>query len=200
MNNEKNWQWASHQPLIRGVLDLYKPEFVLELGIGDNSSLLFAGTNYLGIENDSQWIEHMSKKSRQRFIWHDLDHQSGSLQDYYGSLQLPETKNNLLFVDNYESCRMIAINTLRDKFNVIIFHDCEPSLGARVNHYDMIDSSGFVVYFLKTSANWTGVMIRNDLGYDNLKKAVDPYIEKFKKSHPEVSCMYMDSKYEGFAC
>jgi len=200
MNNEKNWQWASHQPLIKGILDLYKPEFVLELGIGENSSLLFAGMNYLGVENDSQWIEHMSKKSRQKFVWHNLDRQAGTLQDYYSALEIPKTKNNLLFVDNYESCRMIAINTLRDKFNVIIFHDCEPSLGARVNHYEMINSEGFVVYFLKTSANWTGIMIRNDLGYDNLKKAVDLHIANFKKLHPEVSCMYMDNQYEGFAC
>ncbi|MDD3151023.1 MAG: glycosyltransferase family 2 protein [Candidatus Gastranaerophilales bacterium] len=203
MNNEKNWQWASHQPMIKGVLDLYNPQFVMELGIGDNSTMLFAGRKYIGIENDPEWIKHMEKKSRMTFLWHDLDRQSGSLQDYYGSLNIPEQKPNLLFVDNYESCRMIAINTLRDKFDMIIFHDCEPGLGARVNHYDMINSEGFNVYFLKTSANWTGLMVKIssgiDRGFNTLLSKVNPHIENFKKQYPEVSVMYFDSKYEGFA-
>jgi hypothetical protein len=200
MDNHKNWEWASHQPIIKAVLDLYKPEFVLELGIGENSTPLFAGLNYIGIENERDWINYLTDQLRtqQTFIWHNLDRQACSLTDYYNSLQLPADKPNLLFVDNYESCRMIAINTLRQKFDLILFHDCEPTLGAKVNHYDMIDSTGFAVYFLKTPANWTGFMVRQDFdaGFAALQKCAAPHIDEFIGKHPAALGMRLSNKYE----
>ena len=199
MNIGKEWIWASHQPLIKGVLELYDPKFVLELGIGENSTPLFHGRGYLGIENNEEWIKEIHKKYYMQIIHHDLDKQTISLEQYYKEIIIPNESPRLLFVDNYESCRMIAINTLRDKFDFIIFHDCEPEPGARINRYNMINSEGFNVYFLKTSANWTGLMIRNDKGFDELLKAVNPYIKEFKKDHPEVKTMYLDNHYEGFA-
>lgn len=202
MNNEKTWQWASHQPIIKGVLELYKPKFILELGIGENSTPLFAGLPYMGIENDADWISHLTAKfhTNQPFIHHNLDRQAGSLADYYAALPVPAARPNLLFVDNYETCRMIAINTLRQKFDLILFHDCEPEPGARVNHYDMINSEGFNVYFLKTPANWTGLMVRIgsglDRGFQPLRQVVDNYIDEFKSLHPEAGWLRMSDKYE----
>lgn len=196
MIQEKSWQWASHQPLIKGVLELYQPKFVLELGIGENSTPLFSGINYMGIENNIEWIEHIRKKYNIEIIWHNLDRQIGSLSDYYSSLSFPFQSPKLLFVDNYESCRMIAINTLRDKFDFIIFHDCEPEPGARINHYDMINSEGFNVYFLKTVTNWTGLMVKNDKGFDILSEIVNPFIVEFKKQHPEMEWMRLSNKYD----
>jgi len=202
MTNEKTWEWASHQPLIKAVLELYKPAFILELGIGENSTPLFAGLNYIGVENDRAWIDHLTKlyHTNQTFIWHDLDRQVTSLADYYNSLQLPDVKPNLLFVDNYETCRMIAINTLRTKFDAILFHDCEPEPGARINHYDMINSEGFNVYFLKTPANWTGLMVSIasglDRGFQPLRQVVDNYIDEFIGKHPAALGMRLSNKYE----
>ena len=199
MNIEKEWNWASHQPLIKGVLDLYDPKFVLELGIGENSTPLFLNYKYLGVENNPEWINHIKEKHRNlKLIHHNLDRQEGTLQDYYNSIPVRGDSPRLLFVDNYESCRLIAINTLRDKFDLIIFHDCEPEPGARINHYDMINSEGFNVYFLKTSANWTGIMIRAiiDEGFDELSKYVTPYINRFVIDHPDMQWMRLSNKYE----
>ena len=199
MKNEKTFQWATHQPLIKGVLDLYDPKFVLELGIGENSTPLFLNYKYLGVENNLEWINHIKEKHRNlKLIHHNLDRQEGTLQDYYNSIPVRGDSPRLLFVDNYESCRLIAINTLRDKFDLIIFHDCEPEPGARINHYDMINSEGFNVYFLKTSANWTGIMIRViiDEGFDELSKYVTPYINRFVTDHPEMQWMRLSNRYE----
>jgi len=194
----KTWEWASHQPLIIGTLNLYKPQYVLELGIGENSTPLFSGLNYLGIENNKEWIEKMEKITVMNFVWHDLDHEQMPLAIYYNTIPIGKEQPRLLFVDNYETCRMIAINTLRDKFDLILFHDCEPEPGARINHYEMINSEGFNVYFLKTSANWTGIMIKAecDLGFDKLLQFVNPEINKFKNHHPEMKSMRLANKYE----
>jgi hypothetical protein len=203
MINEKGWQWASHQPMIKGVLELFKPKFILELGIGENSTPLFAGLNYIGVENNKEWIDQITKQNtNQVFIWHDLDRQNSSIQDFYNALPTPYTRTNLLFVDNYETCRLIAINALRDKFDLIIFHDCEPEPGARVNHYQMINSEGFNTYFLKTSANWTGLMVNSgiDQGFNKLFDSVNPFVVEFRKDYPEMKCMYFDNRYEGFTC
>lgn len=190
------WQWASHQPLIQGVLDLYKPQFILELGIGENSTPLLAKHNYLGVENNPEWIKLIQQKYDVEILHHDLDRQTAPLTDYYNSIPLPLEFPRLLFVDNYESCRTIAINTLRDQFDLIIFHDCEPEPGARVNHYEMINSEGFKVYFLKTPANWTGLMIRDDYGYAELLRAVNPHIARFRTAHPEMEYMHLSNHYE----
>ena len=196
----KTWQWASHQPLIKGVLDLYSPRFILELGIGENSTPLFAGLNYLGVENDKEWIKHIGSTCRanQLIMWHDLDRQKGTLAEYYDTIPLPEDEPKLLFVDNYESCRAIAINTLRNKFDIVIFHDCEPEPGARVNHYGIVNSEGFNVYFLKTSANWTAVMIRTsiDIGFGELLLKVNKHIAEFKHKHPDMKEMFFDNVYQ----
>jgi hypothetical protein len=204
MIKEKGWQWASHQPMIKGVLKLFEPKFVLELGVGENSTPLFKEFNYVGIENDHEWIDHIRELYGKKIIWHNLDRKSITLADYYNSIQIPILKPKLLFVDNYESCRLIAINTLRDKFELIIFHDCEPEPGARINHYQMINSIDFNVYFLKTPANWTGLMIKISSGLDNgfstLLQSINPFILKFKKEYLEMECMYLDNVYEGFTC
>jgi hypothetical protein len=200
VENFKNWQWASHQPLIQGVLELFKPKFILELGIGENSTPLFRDYNYLGVENNIEWINLIQDKYNVHLIHHNLDLQTTNLQEYYQSLPIHQQTPRLLFVDNYESCRMIAINSLRDKFDLIIFHDCEAEPGARVNHYDMINSEGFNVYFLKTDANWTGLMIKInselDKGFTELLKTINPYIDDFKRLHPEMQWMRFSDKYE----
>jgi hypothetical protein len=167
----------------------------LELGVGENSTPLFEGFLYLGIENNRQWIDHIKSKYKDISIPHHDLVRSPLLQDYYSSIELPQEQPKLLFVDNYESCRMIAINALRDKFDLIIFHDCEPEPGARINHYEMINSEGFNVYFLKTDKNWTGLMVKDDKGFDLLKQSVDPYINEFKKVHPDMIWMRLANKY-----
>lgn len=54
-------EWSSHQPLIQAVMDFYKPKFVLELGMSKYSTPFFLkpDVEYLGIENDKDWIEHL---------------------------------------------------------------------------------------------------------------------------------------------
>jgi len=44
-------------PYYKGYVDLYKPKFVLELGIGYYSTPLFKNMEYSGVENSREWID-----------------------------------------------------------------------------------------------------------------------------------------------
>ena len=50
----QEYEWSTHQPLIRAVMEQYKPTFVLELGCGDNSTPIFLEykTKLLSIEKN----------------------------------------------------------------------------------------------------------------------------------------------------
>jgi hypothetical protein len=193
----------THQPLIKGVLKLYSPLFILELGIGDYSTPIFqeSGVKYQGVDNSKEWINKFSGD----LIFHDLqdiligtrineitDDQKESIKQYYRDIIIPDLNPNFLFVDNYASCRMLAINNLRDRFDLIIYHDCEPE-GIDWYDYDLINTEGFNSYFLKSDFTWTGLMVRKEIdkGIELLRDSCKDFIEQFKMVQPKYQSMYL---------
>ena len=190
MDVRHDWQVESYRPIVKAALEVYKPEFIMELGVGYYSTSLFPDKGYIGIESDKKWINVMFKKHpAKQFIHHDLpglhhltrlweltETQKADIYGYYQSLIIPSIPS-LLFVDNYSCCRSIAINALRRKFDVVIFHDCQPEAW-HVNGYDTIDPDG--VQFLKTNDNWTGIIHPGDI-----YNAALPHINDFIKQHPQ---------------
>lgn len=208
IESDEFYAYSTHQPLILGVLDLYKPQFVLELGVGLYSTPLFKGTFYMGIENNKEWIAEIEKKLGISIIYHNLGNigisvylpsmtqeQKDGIINYYKNLPLPQNRPNLLFVDNYPSCRALAINTLKERFDLIMFHDAEPGT-FDVDGYNIVDFSWFNTYYLKTSANWTGLMVREDRGYEALLKSTQPHIDEYLKTHSLITMMKLDNKYQ----
>jgi hypothetical protein len=195
-----NHEWNSHQPLIKAVMDLYKPQFVLELGIGENSTPIFMSynVNHLCVESNKEWIGHIkSKYENLNVIYHNLEdiqigthlneiteEQKLDISDFYDNINLPDLNPRLLFVDQYTACRTISINTLRDKFDLIIYHDCQPD-GIEFYNYDLINDTGFVRYFLKTPISWTGLLVKeiNDKGFGALNDIIYPHIKEYKKKY-----------------
>ena len=202
----QGYEWATHQPLIRAVLDLYKPKFILELGIGIYSTPLFKNHNAMFIENDKDWIELMSKELEIEIIHHDLGgihdydlvnqisrEQQKEIEKYYKKISIPKLKPNLLFVDQVPSCRLISINALRDKFDIIIYHD-DDEQGRRLNYYDLINREGFNYYSLHTDLTGVGCMIRQKLDNGKLIETAENYIELFIEEWPLCTNMYVDSR------
>jgi phage antirepressor YoqD-like protein len=201
-----SYAWSTHQPLIRAIMELYKPAFVLELGIGNNSTpvLLEYTTKLLSIENNLEWIDVIKKRYKEiDVIYHDLDNitvdtllknlneeQKKKITDYYLKLKIPELKPNFLFVDQYASCRTLSINSLGEKFDFIMYHDCDPT-GYNANQYSLINIKGYNTYYLETPTTWTAAMIKKeiDLGYEELFKIINSHIIIYKKNHPEMSYM-----------
>jgi len=196
----KGYESSTHQPLVKAVLEAYSPEFVLELGIGDYSTPLFASTSYVGIENNIAWINRMRVKFPDlHFIYHKVnfdiadkleslsDEQKEGLGLFYSSVMVP--RPNLLFVDNYTASRTIAINALKDRFDLIIFHDCQPE-GAMVYRYDLIETEGFKMKYLKSPTSWTALMYRVEKDLN-----IEPYIDEYLKEWPDAAPMILKDRY-----
>jgi len=200
-NND--WKWASHVPLIKGVLDLYEPQSVLELGCGLHSTPLFQvkGITYKGIDNDKDWVRDIKDKLGviiehhdlngigPAAIWNDLTaSQKEDITLYYQNLGneslLINKRPKLLFVDGFTCTRQIAIDVLKSYFDIIMYHDSHPRRKGRFTYsykHPKQQEQGFTKYHLRTHRNWTSVMVKDDKGIDPLKGSVSPYIIEFYK-------------------
>jgi hypothetical protein len=168
--------------------------------LGDNSTPIFLKykTKLLSVENDSEWIDYMKNKyGNIDIIYHDLndvkifthlkelsDDKKNEILNYYYNLIIPELKPNLLFVDQFTACRTLSINALYNKFDFILYHDCQHA-GIPFYDYNLINVNGFTKYFLKSPIAWTGLMIRTniDKGYDALNMAILPHIMEYKNKN-----------------
>ena len=203
MNIANNWEWSSHQPLIRAVLAEFKPRYILELGMGEYSTPIFIDYSpefMLSVENDVKWQMHIKKKygTKYKSVLHQLesnlgsksfvkdmtDTQKESIKNYYidlgKSIEETDIHPKLLFVDQFTCCRTISINTLYPYFDIIIYHDCEPRGVVWYEYYfEEKLKTDFLHYTLKTPAVWTGCFLKNSLKDNNLNKTISPYIEKY---------------------
>jgi len=196
MQIDKSYSWATHVPMIQAVLKLYKPEWVLEYGIGIHSTLLFENLEYIGIENDLQWMQMMCKKFPKLDIRHHnvlpivlstnrnklTEKQKLEICLYYLRLNLSKIGLGLLFIDGYLSIRTLVLNTISSKVDIIIYHDCSPT-SRKYYAYEKILDEGFNRYYLTSPTSWTGILIRKevDKGMLILKETIDPYIKEFKE-------------------
>lgn len=202
MQIEKDYKWGTHIPMIKGILDLYNPAWVLESGIGLHSTPCFIDYKYIGVENDKNWLEFSKEQLpnmdfRHHYIpeidlatrWQKVP-KSTRLNTclFYLGLDLPKETPGLLFVDGYTGTRRLVINTMRNKVDIIIFHDCQPR-SRSVYNYENIETEGFTTYYLTSPTSWTGVMLKNDVGLAALQKAIAPHIKEFLKQWPEAKAM-----------
>lgn len=199
-----NWHIESYRPLLLTVLQAYNPRYVLELGIGLFSTPILKGYNYRGIENDPQWIFKIKNLYKGiNITYHDLEGIShvtqkisvsqkrlDGIMEYYRDLRIPDIHPNLLFVDNYSCCRSLAINALKDRFDLVIYHDCEP--GSDEINYPDINTDGFKVLYLATTHNWTGLMYKED---KDIGELVNKHIIDFKNDYKKHVGIQMSIKY-----
>jgi hypothetical protein len=128
-------------------------------------------------------------------MWGELSqYMRETIMDYYLTLAVPEDKPKLLFIDNYGSCRVVAFNILKDKFDFIIIHDCELA-GAFLYGYNQLDTSGFDVYYLKNNKSWTALMIRKGIGTGDLQERIKPLIAEHMETYPEIKDMVLCQNY-----
>lgn len=203
---KNEYEWSTHQPAIKAVMDLYAPKYVLELGCGVYSTPLFLGYDivFKCIESNKAWIDIIKGKYDFEPMYHEgIDEstnyrktnrdQREKICKFYESIEITGDPYRLLFVDQSPSCRLISINTLKRYFDIIIYHDCDAA-GIEDNSYDLINRTDFNSYVLETPMTGTGIMIRKeiDAGIDKLNNAFMPHVYYFRKEHPE--CAYMRLK------
>lgn len=197
-----NYGWATHQPLIKAIMELYKPKFVLELGIGYYSTPVFLDykTRLLSIENDLIWIEtiktdfpkaniqHFDCGFSQSTIYNQTTlEQRKQVVDYYQNLSIPILKPKLLFVDNFAGCRLPSINTIGDKFDFIIYHDSH----CRGYAYHRINLTGYKSFTLYSELSNATVMIKEGVDTDLFITEVEKYIKEFLIKFSECKKMFV---------
>jgi hypothetical protein len=208
---DNNYEWATHQPLIKAVLKVFNPNFILELGAGYHSTLIFKDhpAEFMSIDDNKEWVDYLNITYGTKILWHNTGfennnihykdltpYQKSSLAYSYCSLALPGTYKSLLFVDHFTCGRFIAINELKDRFDFIIFHDCQPE-GQREFSYDLLNYEGFKTYYLKSQTSWTCLMVNEmlDKGIDPLLEAIQPFLFEFKMKYPEIPYMELTDKF-----
>lgn len=197
----ENIAYSTHQPLIKVMLKLLNPEFIMELGIGWYSTPIFqkCECEKMFIENDRSWIKEMELSDN--VVVHEITvpnqdipvynitpEQKQSIIDYYAGLvkTIDPNRRNLLFVDNYSCCRTIAMNTLHPVFDVIIYHDCEPQSRHRNNYYFNEGlKEDFDHYYLETKKTWGGCFVRKTLNItpEEITKEIKPFIKNYEKEN-----------------
>lgn len=195
MINNCKYDYSTHLPLLRAVMDNIKPAFVLELGTGIHSTPVLSKGNYLGIENDLEWMAEVNKACQAKIIHQPTDidistplralteAQQKEITDYYNSLVIPDVLPRFLFVDNYTGFRTLAINALKEKFDFVSYHDCEPA-GIAWYDYDRLDKRGYYSYYICSPTSWTCLMSRKAV-----ELTMDNYIKEYLKEWP--ACNYL---------
>jgi hypothetical protein len=202
-----DYEWSTHQPLIHLGMEFFKPELVVELGIGLFSTPLFKGhkpKSMISVENSEEWIEKMKEEIEfgddHQLLHHQFSgefnqlsnprlmtkEQEAEIADYYKDLAsiIEDTHSDpkLLFVDNYGLCRRIAIDTVGPMFDVVIYHDCQPR-GVQFYNYRFNKRvrTRFISYVLTTKKSWTGMLVslESDTGISAMQEAAEPFIQAY---------------------
>jgi hypothetical protein len=214
MFTSQYYGWSTHRPLLKSLIDVFKPYFIMELGIGTYSTpiLYNPSWNYIGIEQDSGWIDKITEDfnyPRNIFIHHQQDSDIAlrysdmpdelkiSLKQYYSELsniysgKYPIVEGfKMLFVDNYTGSRTIAINTMYDDFDIIAFHDSEPEFIDVYEYYfckEIYDN--YDLYTLHTDICWTSVFIKKSL--KDLSQELPENINKYIKEWGEEKNIFI---------
>lgn len=209
MNIKTTWDWKTHQPMIHLMMLRFNPEFVMELGVGFNSTPLFLDyypKQFICIENDKEWLDKIVDSfpfcSNYSARFHPVstlnepidsgtkpsklsDEKKREIATYYIDVkrEVQEEKGfpKLLFVDNYTCLRAVAISMLGTCFDIVIYHDCQLEGIAWYGYYFGNQFDEYDFYILKTSSSWTGCYISKKLPCEEqeLREMIQPYIQRF---------------------
>lgn len=188
-----HYRWSTHQPVVRAMVELIKPELILELGVGRYSTPLFVRFPYaqkiIHVESEQGWLDLVKKENlgsitpKSEFRHHDLsglgiesiktlpsmlsEHQTNEINKYYNALAHEITtmpyKSSIIFTDGFASCRKSTVDCLTSVTDVMIFHDAEKPAAYG---YDKLEPKLYEThdeYLLKTATSWTGFMIKKDI-------------------------------------
>lgn len=151
--------WGSHQPVLRSVLNILKPERVVECGTGFYSTptIMDHSKKSIHIEHDPVWYKRVRdcySIATIRSIWYLKDFRAGNataIQElpsgefenictYYKGMAKIIDYCDMLFVDTFRAARVPALMYLGPISRNIILHDLEGNSPAYYE-YDRVKGS-----------------------------------------------------------
>lgn len=187
--------WGSHIPAHKALIDTYDIQGILELGAGLHSTSFFFNNcdNVISIETDKSWVKklrtELKEDERHKLVLHEIpqnisratrrrDITNEFLKDSVAFWKKNITKEiNYLFIDSISCLRLEALEKLRNKFDIIVFHDAN-SKGLK-NHYNenildkLSKSTKYNLIIDKTYKQYTGILILKKFGK----------LDEFEKNH-----------------
>ena len=205
-----DYEWSTHGPLLKTIIEVLNPKLIVELGTGLYSSPIFLSSSaekLFFIDNDQEWLNHVKENnnfdSRCVSIFHDLgedikiytflrelpQEEKNKIINYYTDLSATIEKESstpkMLFVDHFTCARTLAINTLFDKFDIIGFHDCQPD-GIKFYEYYFNENlhKNYNLFFLTSLTSWTGCFIKKSFNIEStLKTNIIPFVKDYCKEN-----------------
>ena len=150
-----HYKWSTHQPVISTMMEILKPELIIELGTGRYSSPgLISSTSALKtihIDNDAEWIRLIQEENshliteKNEFRVHDVLslgitslktlpsmltlEQKTFIDQYHNNLaeeiKKMNFKSSMIFTDGFAACRKSSVDLLTGVSDSLIFHDAE---------------------------------------------------------------------------
>ena len=188
-----HYKWSTHQPVISTMMEILKPELIIELGTGRYSSPgLISSTSALKtihIDNDAEWIRLIQEENshliteKNEFRVHDVLslgitslktlpsmltlEQKTFIDQYHNNLaeeiKKMNFKSSMIFTDGFAACRKSSVDLLTGVSDSLIFHDAEKP---QAYGYDNLNKDLYNThdeYLLKTATSYTGFFVRKGI-------------------------------------
>ncbi len=178
--DDRSFEYGTHLPVLRSLLDVFQPHGVLELGAGLHSTALFHRSvkELVSIETNEKWVAEMRRTIPQRQHFTLLHHRFAfnertryreipqAAKDeavrHYEAVLAGHPKLDLLFIDHVSGLRSHTLAALHPRFDLVAYHDAEDQ-GYGWQQHDFDHSPTHFHFILKTFVPHTGVLIRREL-------------------------------------
>lgn len=211
----KNFNYGSHKPILKAIIDIYSSQSCLELGMGTNSTPILYNKvpQLISIENDKIWLKAMKRKlqPRKNFItlWHELPNYiniktkpndikpkiKNNAQNFYHNIvdTFLSSKLDLLFVDQFACLRTISLKIFYKHFDIIIIHDTQPSANHLYDYHEFFKLESvikelYTVFNFESFIPNTTVLINNN--FKNLRQFIEKTKEYGKEYCESFNCDY----------
>jgi hypothetical protein len=198
------FEYGTHLPVLKAVVEVFQPRGVLELGAGKFSTPLFYRhvKKVITVETDETWIHEVGKLVQPREGFALIHHRVPRLTSktraraisqgtknecvkYYEGIIDRHPELDFLFIDHVSGLRSWTLFHLYTRFDFIVYHDAEEK-GHGYERFSDFDNGEYFHYVLRAYIPHTGILIR---------KRFSPSMAEFQRCLDNNALGYFKAQY-----
>lgn len=170
------FEYGTHLPVSRALIEVFKPKGVLELGAGKFSTPLFYQKvkKLVTIETDATWIGEVAKIVPPRDGFELIHHSvklssktrarsiSQKVKDecvaFYRNAMARHSGLDYLFIDQVSGLRAFTLFSLYRQFEFVVYHDAEDK-GYGYEQFADCDNGEYFHFLMSTYIPFSGILI-----------------------------------------